>query len=109
VSEAPAIEARALATLAGPRVLHRDLDLTVRRGEVRAVVGGSGSGKTVLLRTLSLLQAPADGELTVLGEDARRLSGAGLRALRRRIGILFQHGALFTGLSVLDNICLPLA
>jgi phospholipid/cholesterol/gamma-HCH transport system ATP-binding protein len=106
---AAAIEARSLATLAGPRVLHRDLDLTVRRGEVLAVVGGSGSGKTVLLRTLSLLQAPAGGELTVLGEDARRLSAAGLRALRRRIGILFQHGALFTGLSVLDNICLPLA
>lgn len=106
---AAAIEARALATLAGPRVLHRDLDLTVRRGEVLAVVGGSGSGKTVLLRTLSLLQAPAGGELTVLGEDTRRLSAAGLRALRRRIGILFQHGALFTGLSVLDNICLPLA
>ena len=106
---AAAIEARSLATLAGPRVLHRDLDLTVRRGEVLAVVGGSGSGKTVLLRTLSLLQAPAGGELTVLGEDARCLSAAGLRALRRRIGILFQHGALFTGLSVLDNICLPLA
>ncbi|GAB4359320.1 MAG: ATP-binding cassette domain-containing protein [Immundisolibacter sp.] len=109
MSEAPAIEARALATLAGRRVLHEDIDLTVRRGEVLALVGGSGSGKTVLLRTLSLLQAPARGGLTVLGEDVTRIGGPALRALRRRIGILFQHGALFTGLSVLDNVCLPLA
>lgn len=109
MSEAPALEARALATLAGPRVLHRDLDLTVRRGEVLALVGGSGSGKTVLLRTLSLLQAPAQGRLTVLGEEATDIGGPALRALRRRIGILFQHGALFTGLSVLDNVCLSLA
>ena len=109
MSVAAAIEARALATQAGTRALHRDLDLTVQRGEVLALVGGSGAGKTTLLRTLSLLQPPLAGELTVLGEDARRLSGAGLRALRRRIGILFQHGALFTGLSVLDNVCLPLA
>jgi phospholipid/cholesterol/gamma-HCH transport system ATP-binding protein len=104
-----AIEAQGLATLAGTRVLHRDLALRVRRGEVLALVGGSGSGKTVLLRTLSLLQAPEAGQLTVLGADAATLDAAGLRALRRRIGILFQHGALFTGLSVLDNICLPLA
>ena len=104
-----AIEAQGLATLAGTRVLHRDLALRVRRGEVLALVGGSGSGKTVLLRTLSLLQAPAAGRLTVLGEDAATLGPAGVRALRRRIGILFQQGALFTGLSVLDNVCLPLA
>ncbi|MBC7162469.1 ABC transporter ATP-binding protein [Immundisolibacter sp.] len=109
MSEALAIEAEALTTLAGGRVLHRDLNLTVRRGEVLAVVGGSGSGKTVLLRTLSLLQPPAGGRLTVLGQDAARLGAGGLRALRRRIGILFQQGALFTGLSVLDNVCLPLA
>lgn len=104
-----AIEARGLTTLAGERPLHRDLALSVRRGEVLALVGGSGAGKTVLLRTLSLLQAPAGGQLTVLGEDAAGLAPAGLHALRRRIGILFQHGALFTGLSILDNICLPLA
>lgn len=104
-----AIAASGLATLAGTRVLHRDLALDVQRGEVLALVGGSGSGKTVLLRTLSLLQAPAAGQLTVLGADAAALDAADLRALRGRIGILFQHGALFTGLSVLDNICLPLA
>jgi phospholipid/cholesterol/gamma-HCH transport system ATP-binding protein len=109
VSGEAAIEARSLATLAGARVLHRDLDLTVRRGEVLALVGGSGSGKTVLLRTLSLLQESAGGQLTVLGEDAAALGAVELRTLRRRIGILFQHGALFTGLSVLENICLPLA
>jgi phospholipid/cholesterol/gamma-HCH transport system ATP-binding protein len=104
-----AIEAEGLATLAGTRVLHRDLSLGVRRGEVLALVGGSGAGKSVLLRTLSLLQAPAAGRLRVLGADAAALDPAGLRALRGRIGILFQQGALFTGLSVLDNICLPLA
>lgn len=108
-SPVPVIEAESLTTLAGERALHRDLHLVVRRGEVLAVVGGSGSGKTVLLRTLSLLQAPACGRLTVLGQDAARLGAAALRTLRRRIGILFQQGALFTGLSVLDNVCLPLA
>lgn len=109
MSDPLAIEAKDLATLAGERVLHRDLSLAVRRGEVLALVGGSGAGKTVLLRTLSLLQAPAAGDLHVLGEDAAGLGHAELRALRRRIGILFQQGALFTGLSVLDNVCLPLA
>ena len=108
-SAARVIEAESLATLAGERVLHHDLNLTVRSGEVLAVVGGSGSGKSVLLRTLSLLQAPAAGRLTVLGQDAAQLGAAALRALRGRIGILFQQGALFTGLSVLDNVCLPLA
>lgn len=109
MSVAPVIEAEFLSTLAGKRVLHRDLNLAVRRGEVLAVVGGSGSGKSVLLRTLSLLQASAGGRLSVLGQDAARLTPAALRGLRRRIGILFQQGALFTGLSVLDNVCLPLA
>ncbi len=104
-----AIDAEALSTLAGSRVLHRDLGLRVERGEVLALVGGSGAGKSVLLRTLSLLQAPAAGRLTVLGAEATALDAAALRALRRRIGILFQQGALFTGLSVLDNVCLPLA
>jgi phospholipid/cholesterol/gamma-HCH transport system ATP-binding protein len=104
-----AIDADGLATLAGSRVLHRDLGLRVERGEVLALVGGSGAGKSVLLRTLSLLQAPAAGQLSVLGADAMALDAATLRALRRRIGILFQQGALFTGLSVLDNVCLPLA
>ncbi|WP_372718014.1 ABC transporter ATP-binding protein [Immundisolibacter sp.] len=104
-----AIVAEGLATLAGPRILHTDISLSVQRGEVLAVVGGSGSGKTVLLRTLSLLQAPAAGRMEVLGSDAINLDSVALRVLRRRIGILFQHGALFTGLNVLDNICLPLA
>ncbi len=78
MTSAAAIEAQGLATLAGTRVLHRDLGLRVRRGEVLALVGGSGSGKTVLLRTLSLLQAPAAGQLTVLGEDAAGKGGGGL-------------------------------
>lgn len=83
MSVAPVIEAESLSTLAGKRVLHRDLNLAVRRGEVLAVVGGSGSGKSVLLRTLSLLQASAGGRLNVLGQDAARLNPAALRGLRR--------------------------
>jgi phospholipid/cholesterol/gamma-HCH transport system ATP-binding protein len=104
----PVIEAAGLATHAGARVLHRGLDLTVERGEVLAVVGGSGSGKTMLLRTLGLLQEPAAGRLCILGHEAP-VRGAALRSLRARIGILFQRGALFTGLTVRENIALVLA
>lgn len=104
-----AIVATDLATRAGTRVLHRGLSLTVRRGEVLAVVGGSGAGKSVLLRALSLLEPPAAGRLELLGQDAGALDAAGLRSLRARIGIVFQRGALFSGLTVLENIGLVLA
>lgn len=86
-------------------VVHQDLDLTVMPGEVLAIVGGSGSGKTVLLRQILGLEEPARGEVHVLGQPAEQL---GQKGAASRIGMLFQHGALFSAFSVLENIAFPL-
>src|SRR5438093_7947864 len=86
-------------------VIHKDLDLTVERGEVISLVGGSGTGKTVLLRQMLGLETPAQGEITVLGKPAAEL---GKRGAASRVGMLFQHGALFSAFTVLENIAFPL-
>jgi phospholipid/cholesterol/gamma-HCH transport system ATP-binding protein len=86
-------------------VVHQDLDLTVYRGEVLSIVGGSGTGKTVLLRQILGLEHPARGEIRVMGEDVHAL---GERGAASRIGMLFQHGALFSAFTVLENIAFPL-
>lgn len=86
-------------------VVHKDLDLTVERGEVLSLVGGSGTGKTVLLRQMLGLEKPARGEITVLGKPAAEL---GKRGAARRVGMLFQQGALFSAFTVLENIAFPL-
>lgn len=86
-------------------VVHKDLDLTIERGEMLSLVGGSGSGKTTVLRTILGLETPARGTVTVLGRPAERLSDRGAAS---RVGMLFQHGALFSAFSVLDNIAFPL-
>jgi phospholipid/cholesterol/gamma-HCH transport system ATP-binding protein len=86
-------------------VVHENLDLTVNRGEVLSIVGGSGTGKTVLLRQILGLETPAGGEITVMGEPARNI---GRRGAASRIGMLFQHGALFSAFTVLENIAFPL-
>lgn len=86
-------------------VVHKDLDLTVVRGEVLSLVGGSGTGKTVLLRQVLGLEKPTRGEITVLGKPAAEL---GKRGAARRVGMLFQQGALFSAFTVLENIAFPL-
>jgi len=86
-------------------VVHKDLDLTVVRGEVLSLVGGSGTGKTVLLRQMLGLETPTRGEITVLGKPAAEL---GKRGAARRVGMLFQQGALFSAFTVLENIAFPL-
>ena len=86
-------------------VVHQDLDLTVQPGEVLAIVGGSGTGKTVLLRQILGLEEPTQGEIRVLGQPAEQL---GQKGAASRIGMLFQHGALFSAFSVLENIAFPL-
>ena len=86
-------------------VVHQDLDLRIEAGELLSIVGGSGSGKTVLLRQMLGLERPHSGRVTVLGQPAERLSDAGAAS---RVGMLFQHGALFSAFSVLDNIAFPL-
>ena len=106
----PVIEIRGLTSAfalpeGGRVVIHKDLDLTVRRGEVLTLVGGSGTGKTVLLRQMLGLNTPAAGSVCVLGRPAAELGRPGAAA---RVGMLFQQGALFSAFSVLDNIAFPL-
>ncbi len=86
-------------------VVHRDLDLRIDAGEMISIVGGSGSGKTVLLRQMLGLERPRSGRVTVMGRPAAHLGEPGAAS---RVGMLFQHGALFSAFSVLDNIAFPL-
>lgn len=86
-------------------VVHQDLSLRIDRGELLSIVGGSGSGKTVLLRQILGLETPARGRVTVLGEAAASMGREGAAS---RVGMLFQHGALFSAFSVLDNIAFAL-
>jgi len=102
------IRVRGLKTQFGRQVVHDGLDLEVRRGEVLGVVGGSGTGKSVLLRTIIGLNRPVAGTIEVFGQDMSRQSGDQRRAIERRWGVLFQDGALFSSLTVAQNIQVPL-
>jgi phospholipid/cholesterol/gamma-HCH transport system ATP-binding protein len=104
----PVIEVRNLWTQFGRQIVHRDITLTVYRGEILSLVGGSGSGKTTLLRQMLGLERPARGEVCVIGQALHTGSREELRALRNRWGVLFQQGALFSALNVYDNVALPL-
>jgi phospholipid/cholesterol/gamma-HCH transport system ATP-binding protein len=86
-------------------VVHQDLDLTIAQGELLSLVGGSGSGKTVLLRQMLGLHTPTRGQVSVLGRPASELARKGAAS---RVGMLFQHGALFSSFTVLENIAFPL-
>lgn len=102
------IQVRGLRNQFGSNVVHQDLDLDIIRGEILGVVGGSGSGKSVLLRSITGLLTPADGEVNVFGQNILSLSTEQRSALERRVGVLFQRGALFSSLTVLENIALTL-
>ncbi|HZP93375.1 MAG TPA: ATP-binding cassette domain-containing protein [Burkholderiales bacterium] len=102
------IEARGIATRIAGKFVHRGLDLDVERGEILALVGGSGSGKTTLLRHLVGLTRPSSGTVRLFGVDLARTRRAQRLALMRRFGLLFQNGALFSALTVFDNVALPL-
>jgi phospholipid/cholesterol/gamma-HCH transport system ATP-binding protein len=102
------IQTRGLTVRYGQRLVLNNIDLDVRRGEILAVVGGSGSGKTTLLRHLIVLARASAGNVCVLGQDVSTLDEQALLALRRRIGVLFQNGALFGGMTVLENVGAPL-
>lgn len=104
----PVIEVSGLRMAFGKHVVHDDLDLRVRRGEILTVVGGSGSGKTVLLRQILGLQKPSAGSVRVFGQPVHGAGAEQALAMRRRWGVLFQAGALFSALSVFDNVALPL-
>ena len=106
--EQPAIRVRGLKSCFGDAVIHDGLDLDVRFGEIIGIVGGSGTGKSVLMRSIIGLQHPVAGTVEIFGEDVSRLSGAEARDLRRRWGVLFQDGALFSSLTVAENIQVPM-
>ncbi len=102
------IEVKGLVSRFGDHTVHEGLDLTVRKGEILGLVGGSGSGKSVLLNTLIGLREPDGGSVEVLGIDMAEASEADHRDLEKRWGVLFQSGALFSALTVHDNVAAPL-
>jgi phospholipid/cholesterol/gamma-HCH transport system ATP-binding protein len=102
------IEVKGLWTEFGANVVHRNIDLCVRRGEIMSLVGGSGSGKTTMLRQMLGLERPSRGEVRVFGVSLHGNDAGQLRKLRDRWGMLFQEGALFSALTVYDNVALPL-
>jgi len=108
LTEEPIIRVRGLVNRFGAETVHDGLDLDVRRGEVLGIVGGSGSGKSVLLRTVVGLNRPAEGEVEVFGRDVWAMSDPQRRELEKRWGVLFQDGALFSSLTVAQNIEVPI-
>ena len=104
----PVIEIRGLNAFYGARQILFDVDLTVRRGEIMVIMGGSGSGKSTLLRHLVGLDSPASGTIRLLGQDIGALGAMEMQELRQRIGVAFQGGALFSSMTVAENIMLPL-
>jgi phospholipid/cholesterol/gamma-HCH transport system ATP-binding protein len=108
MSDDAIIEVEGLRTQFGQQVIHDNLDVTVRRGEVMGVVGGSGTGKSVLMRTIIGLTKPAAGRIRLFDCDTAGLSTRERRAIERRWGVLFQDGALFSSLTVAQNIQVPL-
>ena len=102
------IKLTGITTRFGQHVVHRDLELSVLQGEILCIVGGSGSGKTTLLREMLGLDRPTEGRIEVLGTALSELGAEQLNALRRHSGVLFQRGALFSALTVAENVALPL-
>jgi phospholipid/cholesterol/gamma-HCH transport system ATP-binding protein len=104
----PVVSIRNVVNRFGTQVVHDGVSLDVLPGEVLGIVGGSGSGKSVLLRTMLGLHRPTTGQVLVEGKDITQIGEAELLAVKRRYGVTFQHGALFSSLSVAENIQLPI-
>jgi len=108
MSGEPVVYVKGLWTVYGDLVVHRDLDFSVMPGEVMSLVGGSGSGKTTLLRQMLGLERPQRGSIRVFGVPLHTCDPGLFKRIRKRWGVLFQQGALYSALSVFDNIALPL-
>lgn len=104
----PVIEVRGLDNRFGSHVVHENLDLDLFKGEILGVVGGSGTGKSVLLRSIVGLHKPSKGQIRIFGKDLSALNTQERSETEQRFGVLFQRGALFTSLNLLQNIALPL-
>lgn len=103
----PVIEVRDVVNRFGAQHVHDGVSFEVRHGEIFGIVGGSGSGKSVLLRTMLGLRVPNSGSVTIGGREITRMDPGELRDVKRRYGVTFQHGALFTALTVAENVSLP--
>lgn len=107
-SAAPEVEIDGLWTQFGSTVVHQDLNLKIARGEILSIVGGSGTGKTVLLRQMLGLEHPQRGSVRIFGEDINQGDAGHLQQLRNHSGMLFQQGALYSALTVFDNVAQPM-
>src|SRR5687767_9784480 len=103
-SKTPTVEVKGLVNRFGYQLVHDGLDMTVEDGEVFGIVGGSGSGKSVLLRSILGLQRPKAGEVRSLGRDVTQLPPEELKEVKANYGVTFQQGALFSSLTVLQNV-----
>lgn len=103
-----AIQIDHLKTQFGELVVHEDINLSVQRGEIIALIGGSGCGKSTLLREMIMLTQPAAGQIEILGQNILKLNPKQRNRLRQQLGVMFQSGALFSSLTVLENIAFPL-
>ena len=108
LKQTPLVEIRGLVNRFGSQTVHDDLELDIHPGEILGVVGGSGSGKSVLLRSIVGLRRPNAGSVRVFGEDLQQLDEQHRSQVERRFGVLFQRGALFSSLTVTENVALPL-
>ena len=108
VTENIVIDVRGLRTAFDTHVVHDDLDLSVREGEIIAVVGGSGTGKSVLMRTVLGLNPARAGSIHVMNTDILTARSDQLRAIKLQMGVLFQSGALFSSMSVMENVLAPI-
>jgi phospholipid/cholesterol/gamma-HCH transport system ATP-binding protein len=104
----PVIEITGLKNYLGGQWVHSDVTLTINKGEIFAIIGGSGSGKTTILRSILMLLKPTAGRIRVFGQDLVNIDEQHANALRRRWGMLFQHSALFSIMTVLENITFPM-
>ena len=106
--DACAIRLEHIVTRLKGRTIHENVNLCVRQGEILGLVGASGSGKTTLLREIIGLESPNEGRITIAGEPLQALDAMSERRLRESCGVVFQGGALFSSLSVFDNVAMPL-
>lgn len=104
----PVIEVHHVSTRFGASVVHEDINLTILQGEIFAIAGGNGTGKSTLLREIIGLQTPAEGRIRLFGQDMSTVGAQPTQDVYRRFGVMFQQGALFSSLTLAENVAVPL-